>query len=133
MSSDVSHYQASSWIKIPNLLKSYNKWSWYQEISRILNEHPKQRSGCSRTSSEKNFRIVHLSIQRTHVHLLVEANSKGELASGDFMLVCDRSTRDGRRLLAPDIRTRTRHRTSALIHGAYRRPCVSRWAVVCAR
>ena len=31
----------------------------------------------------EDFRIVHLSIQRTHVHLLVEANSKGELASGD--------------------------------------------------
>ena len=40
MSSDVSHYQASSWIKIPKLLKSYQEWSWYQEISRILNEPP---------------------------------------------------------------------------------------------
>ena len=38
--------------------------------------------GSSRTSSEKNFRIVHLSIQRTHVHLLVEANSKGNSRRG---------------------------------------------------
>src|SRR5689334_9162339 len=30
----------------------------------------------------EDFRIVHLSIQRTHVHLLVEANDKGALASG---------------------------------------------------
>ena len=29
-----------------------------------------------------NFRIVHLSIQRTHVHLLVEAKNKAALASG---------------------------------------------------
>jgi len=30
----------------------------------------------------EDFRIVHLSIQRTHVHLLVEANDKAALASG---------------------------------------------------
>jgi REP element-mobilizing transposase RayT len=30
----------------------------------------------------EDFRIVHLSIQRTHVHLLVEADGKGALASG---------------------------------------------------
>ena len=30
----------------------------------------------------ENFRIVHLSIQRTHLHLLVEANDKAALASG---------------------------------------------------
>jgi putative transposase len=30
----------------------------------------------------EGFRIVHLSIQRTHVHLLVEANDKRALASG---------------------------------------------------
>src|SRR5882757_5989428 len=29
-----------------------------------------------------DFRIVHVSIQRTHVHLLVEANDKSALASG---------------------------------------------------
>ena len=29
-----------------------------------------------------NFRIVHLSVQRTHVHLLVEAKNKVALASG---------------------------------------------------
>jgi REP element-mobilizing transposase RayT len=29
-----------------------------------------------------DFRIVHLSIQRTHLHLLVEANSKAALAAG---------------------------------------------------
>jgi putative transposase len=29
-----------------------------------------------------DFRIVHLSIQRTHVHLLVEANDKAALAAG---------------------------------------------------
>jgi len=34
------------------------------------------------TARRDNFRIVHLSIQRTHVHLLVEASDKGELASG---------------------------------------------------
>ncbi len=34
------------------------------------------------TARRENFRIVHLSIQRTHVHLLVEAKTKGELASG---------------------------------------------------
>src|SRR3954470_8852661 len=30
----------------------------------------------------EDFRIVHVSIQRTHVHLLVEANTKEALASG---------------------------------------------------
>src|SRR6185295_7661255 len=30
----------------------------------------------------ESFRIVHLSIQRTHVHLLVEADHKAALASG---------------------------------------------------
>jgi REP-associated tyrosine transposase len=30
----------------------------------------------------EDFRIVHLSIQRTHVHLLVEANAKAALAAG---------------------------------------------------
>src|SRR5499425_2302638 len=30
----------------------------------------------------EDFRIVHLSIQRTHVHLLVEANDKAALARG---------------------------------------------------
>jgi len=30
----------------------------------------------------EGFRIVHLSVQRTHVHLLVEAKSKAALASG---------------------------------------------------
>ena len=34
------------------------------------------------TARREDFRIVHLSIQRTHVHLLVEAQSKGALASG---------------------------------------------------
>jgi len=34
------------------------------------------------TARREDFRIVHLSIQRTHVHLLVEANNKGALASG---------------------------------------------------
>jgi len=34
------------------------------------------------TARREDFRIVHLSIQRTHVHLLVEANDKGALASG---------------------------------------------------
>jgi REP element-mobilizing transposase RayT len=30
----------------------------------------------------ERFRIVHLSIQRNHIHLLVEARNKGELARG---------------------------------------------------
>src|ERR1051325_6857940 len=34
------------------------------------------------TARREDFRIVHLSIQRTHLHLLVEANDKGALASG---------------------------------------------------
>src|SRR5678815_4661950 len=34
------------------------------------------------TALRENFRIVHLSIQRTHIHLLVEANDKAALASG---------------------------------------------------
>jgi len=34
------------------------------------------------TARRENFRIVHLSIQRTHVHLLVEANDKEALARG---------------------------------------------------
>jgi REP element-mobilizing transposase RayT len=34
------------------------------------------------TALREDFRIVHLSIQRTHVHLLVEANDKAALASG---------------------------------------------------
>jgi REP element-mobilizing transposase RayT len=34
------------------------------------------------TARREDFRIVHVSIQRTHVHLLVEADHKGALASG---------------------------------------------------
>jgi putative transposase len=34
------------------------------------------------TARREDFRIVHLSIQRTHVHLLVEAHHKQALASG---------------------------------------------------
>jgi len=34
------------------------------------------------TARRENFRIVHLSIQRTHVHLLVEADDKAALAAG---------------------------------------------------
>jgi len=34
------------------------------------------------TARREDFRIIHLSIQRTHVHLIVEANNKGALASG---------------------------------------------------
>jgi REP element-mobilizing transposase RayT len=34
------------------------------------------------TARREDFRIVHVSIQRTHVHLLVEADGKGALASG---------------------------------------------------
>src|SRR3954470_10051571 len=32
------------------------------------------------TARREDFRIVHLSIQRTHVHLLVEADDEGALA-----------------------------------------------------
>jgi REP element-mobilizing transposase RayT len=34
------------------------------------------------TARREDFRIVHLSIQRTHVHLLVEANDRGALSKG---------------------------------------------------
>ncbi|HEX7836995.1 MAG TPA: transposase [Kofleriaceae bacterium] len=34
------------------------------------------------TARRENFRIVHLSVQRTHIHLLVEADGKRALASG---------------------------------------------------
>jgi REP element-mobilizing transposase RayT len=34
------------------------------------------------TARREDFRIVHVSIQRTHVHLLVEADDKAALASG---------------------------------------------------
>src|SRR5262249_4603949 len=34
------------------------------------------------TARRENFRIVQLSVQRTHVHLLVEADDKAALASG---------------------------------------------------
>jgi REP element-mobilizing transposase RayT len=34
------------------------------------------------TARRENFRIVHLSIQRNHIHLLVEADDKQALASG---------------------------------------------------
>src|SRR6187549_2644526 len=33
------------------------------------------------TARRQNFRIVHLSIQRTHLHLLVEAEDKSALAA----------------------------------------------------
>ena len=33
------------------------------------------------------FRIVHLSVQNTHVHLLVEANDNRSLADGSFCLL----------------------------------------------
>jgi hypothetical protein len=34
------------------------------------------------TARREDFRIVHLSIQRTHLHLLVEADNKGALSAG---------------------------------------------------
>src|ERR1700712_368065 len=34
------------------------------------------------TARREDFRIVHLSLQRTHVHLLVEADDKGALSAG---------------------------------------------------
>jgi len=34
------------------------------------------------TARRENFRVIHLTIQRTHVHLLVEADDKTALASG---------------------------------------------------
>src|SRR5215813_8798781 len=34
------------------------------------------------TARRENFRIIHLSVQRTHVHLLVEASDKQALATG---------------------------------------------------
>jgi hypothetical protein len=39
--------------------------------------------GATLTAARReDFRVVHLSIQRTHIHLLVEANDKGALARG---------------------------------------------------
>ena len=40
------------------------------------------RKATRTTARREDFRIVHLSIQRDHVHLLVEANDKAALASG---------------------------------------------------
>jgi len=40
------------------------------------------RSATRTSARREGFRIVHLSVQRTHVHLLVEAKSKAALASG---------------------------------------------------
>ena len=40
------------------------------------------REATRTVARREDFRIVHLSIQRTHVHLLVEANGKAALASG---------------------------------------------------
>jgi putative transposase len=40
------------------------------------------RAATRTVARRDDFRIVHLSIQRTHVHLLVEATSKAALASG---------------------------------------------------
>src|SRR5207344_613291 len=34
------------------------------------------------TALREDFRIIHASIQRTHVHLLVEANDRGALSRG---------------------------------------------------
>jgi REP element-mobilizing transposase RayT len=34
------------------------------------------------TARREDFRIVHVSIQRTHIHLLIEADHKGALAAG---------------------------------------------------
>jgi REP element-mobilizing transposase RayT len=34
------------------------------------------------TAIREDFRIIHLSLQRTHIHLIVEASDKGALASG---------------------------------------------------
>src|SRR3954451_9798090 len=40
------------------------------------------REGTLTTARREDFRIVHLSIQRTHIHLLVEADNKAALAAG---------------------------------------------------
>src|SRR5882672_1864806 len=40
------------------------------------------RAATRTAARREDFRIVHLSIQRTHVHLLVEAKTKAALASG---------------------------------------------------
>jgi len=40
------------------------------------------RKATRTTARREDFRIVHLSIQHDHVHLLVEANDKAALASG---------------------------------------------------
>jgi REP element-mobilizing transposase RayT len=40
------------------------------------------RKATRTTARRQDFRIVHLSIQHDHVHLLVEANDKAALASG---------------------------------------------------
>ena len=59
------------------------------------------------TARRENFRIIHLSIQRTHVHLVVEAGDRMALARGmqGFQVSAARHlnrARDGRGTVFPD-------------------------------
>ncbi len=49
---------------------------------RRLDLYAAIRKATIRVAGRANFRIVHLSIQRSHIHLLVEANDKRALARG---------------------------------------------------
>ncbi|HEY0193580.1 MAG TPA: transposase [Kofleriaceae bacterium] len=49
---------------------------------RRLDFYAAIRKATTRVAQRKSFRIVHLSIQRSHIHLLVEANDKVSLSRG---------------------------------------------------
>jgi REP-associated tyrosine transposase len=53
-------------------------------VGNLRRRHTYQaiRQATLTTARREDFRIVHLSIQRTHLHLLVEADDKAALASG---------------------------------------------------
>ncbi len=49
---------------------------------RRLDFYAAIRKATMRVAKRQDFRIVHLSIQRSHIHLLVEATDKASLARG---------------------------------------------------
>jgi REP element-mobilizing transposase RayT len=54
------------------------------EVGSLRRRHAYRaiRGALGRSAARTNFRVVHVSIQRTHVHLLVEADDKGALTLG---------------------------------------------------
>ena len=59
-------------IRVERVVGGLRRWKCYRAINRALRV----------VATRAAFRIVHASIQRTHVHLLVEADDAGALASG---------------------------------------------------